>query len=197
MRAPSEVQREIERRLWQAVVALVGAIYLSAYFVQFAVDFLFKRNLLRLTLGAGFALAATVAAIWLARAGGRWRVGATMALVAAGYVGAGLALDVVQERVHLLEYGALVLLVRAALGARAAADPEFGFKSAAAVSCGAFALAFLAGAGDEAVQGLLPNRHADLRDLGLNAAAAAMALVAASAIEPALASDRRRSAAGR
>lgn len=187
MRARSDV----ERRLWRAAIAVVVALYASAYFVQFAVDHLFKRNLLRVTIAGFFALTAAALVVWLVRKKAGWRAFGTALLAGGAYGVAAQALHVVQERIHLLESGALVLLLRAALMERAAADPGFGFRGKVAASCGAFALAFLAGAGDEALQGLLPNRHADLRDLGLNAGAAAMALLTAGATERALERDHR------
>jgi hypothetical protein len=180
-----------ERRLWRAVAALVAAIYASAYFVQFALDFLRAQNLLRLAIGAGFAAVAVAVGGWLVRSGARLRAWGAVALVAAVYAGAALALPIVQERVHLLEYGALALLAREALRARAAADPACGFRSTRAAACGAFALASLAGAGDEVVQAILPNRVGELRDSALNALSAGLALAAASAVEGALARDRR------
>lgn len=185
MRAASER----ERRLWGVAGGIVAAIYASSYFVQFALDFLRERNLLRVTIGVAFALAAGAVVAALVRRGAGWRAWSALATVAAVYAVAALALEIVQERIHLLEYGALSLVVRGALEARAAFDPGFGFRSAAAASGGGFALAFLAGAGDEMIQGALPNRHGELRDIGLNACAAALALLAAGAVELALRRD--------
>ena len=184
-----------ERKLWIVVGVLAGAIYLSAYFVQGLLNALRAQNLLRLTIWSSFALVAFALVVWLARSGARWRVWLVMTLVGAAYVAAALPLAVIQERVHLLESGAVALLLRAALLARAEADPSFGFRSTAAASCGAFALAFLFGVGDELLQGVLPNRVGDLRDVALNGVAAVLALLSAAAVEVALDRDRASSAA--
>jgi hypothetical protein len=181
---------ERERFWWRVAAALVGAIVLSAYFVQFVVAWLFERNLLRVAIAAGFAVVAAGIVGYVARRGATWRSWAVLAVVAGAYAGAALGLDVVQERIHLVEYGAVALVCRAALAERAAADPAFGFRSVWAASAGALALAFAAGYLDELVQAALPNRHYDLRDVGLNTLAAAMALVAARWVESTLEPDR-------
>ena len=181
---------ERERKLWITVALVAGAIYFSAYFVQGLLNALRAQNLLRLTIWSSFGLVAIAVVVWLARSGARWRVWLVAALVGVAYVAAALPLAVIQERVHLLESGAVALLLRAALLARAEADPTFGFRSTAAASSGAFALAFLFGVGDELLQGVLPNRVGDLRDVALNGVAAVLALLSAAALGVALRRDR-------
>jgi hypothetical protein len=181
---------EQERFWWRSGVALVAAIYLSAYFVEFVVEFLFARDLLRLTIGIGFGLVAIAVAVAIARRGATWKSWLLFAVCGAGYAGAALGLEVVQERIHLVEYGVVALVFRSALAARAAADPECGFRSTWAIDAGALGLGFVAGFGDELLQAVLPNRHYDLRDIGLNAVAAAMALLAARMIESTLETER-------
>jgi hypothetical protein len=186
---------ERERRLWRAAFGLAGAIYASAYFVQFALDFLRAHNLLRLTIGVVFALVAGAVIATMARAGAGARAWSTLLLVGAAYAAAALLLEIVQERIHLIEYGALALAARGALTARAAADPTSGFRSPEAASCGALAFGFVVGVGDELLQGALPNRVGELRDVGINSLSAALAVAAAAAVERALQRDRRARAA--
>jgi hypothetical protein len=183
-----------ERRLWTAAAALVAAIYGSAYFVQFALDFLRERNLLRLAIGIVFAVVAVVVVTFLRRAGAGARTWSTLALAGAVYLAVALWLGIVQERIHLIEYGALALLLLAALRERAGAGPAMNPKPDATTSPAtlavAFGLASAAGVGDELIQGALPNRVGELRDVLLNALSAALALGAGSALESALARDR-------
>lgn len=163
-----------ERRLWIAAAALLVAIWSSAYFVQFALDALRERNLLRVTIaGAALVVAIAVAAPMVRRRAGA-REWAALVGVALVYAAVASRLHIVQERVHLIEYGAVAWLFRGALAAHARAAP--GVRDALLVWGGAFGLASLGGLADEAIQGILPNRHWDLRDVGLNALSAALAL---------------------
>lgn len=172
-----------ERRFWGAAVALLLAIWGSAYFIQFALDALRERNLLRASIaGAALAVAAIVVVPMVRRRAGA-REWAALAVVGLVYAVVASRLHIVQERVHLIEYGAVAWLFRGALSARGVAAPlAWG---------GAFGLASLGGLVDEAIQGLLPNRHWDLRDVGLNALSAALALGATALLDAA-----RRSRAG-
>ncbi|HEV8631961.1 MAG TPA: hypothetical protein VGV61_16720 [Thermoanaerobaculia bacterium] len=164
-----------ERRCWRLAGALVLAIYASAYFNQFLLDALRTRGALAPTIGGVFVVAAAAVLAYLVRSRpGPWEV----ALLFAG-AGAYLLLlrhlDIIQERIHLLEYGAVGGLFYGALLARwpdatAAARPPWQRAPALA----AILLATAAGWGDELVQGLLPNRHYDLRDVLTNAEAAAL-----------------------
>ena len=56
----------------------------------------------------------------------------------------------------------------------------------------AVVLTGLAGLGDEAIQAVLPNRVYELRDAGLNLAAAILAVGAMMAVAAARRADRRR-----
>ncbi|MBP1644251.1 MAG: hypothetical protein H6Q03_2920, partial [Acidobacteria bacterium] len=168
-----------ERRWWRISWAYVAAIYLSLYPLQFALDFLRTRNLLRLSLAALALVLAGVAVRVLARRRAGRREWLVLVLVGATYVLAAMRMPIVQERLHLAEYGGLALAFRRAL------------------ALGAAGLAALAGLVDELIQGVLPNRQYDLRDVGFNAGAAVLALVAAGALAGARASDGRRQEAAR
>jgi hypothetical protein len=178
-----------ERRWWRISLAYVGAIYLSLYPLQFALDFLRERNLLRLSLAA-LALALAGAAAWLLlrrRAGVReW---ATLAAAGALYLAIALRMPIVQERLHLAEYGLLALGFRRALALRAAAGG--GRPGRLGSAAGAAGLAAAAGLVDELIQGVLPNRQYDLRDVAFNAGAAVLALAAAAALDVTRAADRQ------
>ena len=89
-------------------------------------------------------------------------------------------MEVPQERLQLVEYGALALLVRAAV-AESVAVRALG-ERVTSVDIWALGAVTLIGWLDEAVQGVLPNRMYDLRDVARNALAAGLALAAATAV---------------
>lgn len=170
-----------KRYVWRWIAGgLLLAIYLSLYPVQFLLDALRERGLLRLTVGAAFVLVAlgVVAALIRRRAGARaWLVLLAFAVL---YVVLLRQLPVVQERFHLLEYGVLALALRRAWSEGLAAR-WWGAALARRAAFAALLTAAAAGWGDELVQALLPNRVYDLRDVGFNALAAALALGAEAA----------------
>jgi hypothetical protein len=195
-----------ERRLWIAVAVAVGLLLAALYPLQFVLDALRARNLLRLSIAGTFLLcAATVAGALVRR---RAPLGAWLVLVLGGVVYAALALamEVPQERLHLVEYGALALLLRAAFAehfaehfARRLADHRVRVASESGpvnpvpnldiLTVGAAtAIGWL----DEAVQGILPNRQYDLRDVGFNAVAAGLALALAALLRAASKRDGKK-----
>jgi len=185
-----------ERRLWLAVAVAVAALLAALYPLQFALDALRARNLLRLTIGGLFLLCAAAGAVALVRRRAppaAWLVG-----VAAGavYAGCALAMEVPQERLHLVEYGGLALLLRAAVAE--SRRVRAGGGRAWVTDAWTLGVATAIGWIDEAVQGILPNRMYDLRDVGFNAFAAALALVAAAALRAVTVGvERRREPSGR
>jgi len=171
-----------ERRWWTVALVYLLGIYLSLYPLQFVLDFLRSRNLLRLTMGALFVMAgAAVIAVMARRRATRleWLV---LGAIGAVYLLLLSRMTIIQERLHLLEYGLLALAFREALAARAAAAPVGAAARPAWSAAGALGLTGLAGWADEGIQGVLPNRVYDLRDVGFNALAAAIALMAAAAL---------------
>lgn len=194
-RAPWTRSRE-EARWWRIAFGYLGLIYLSLWPLQFALDFLRSRNLLRLTLATLFlgAAGAVVALLARHRAGRlEWLV---LALVGALYAALLGRMTILQERLHLLEYGLLALAFARALEARARAGG--GAARAARLDAGVVAagLTALAGWIDELVQGALPNRHYDLRDVGFNALAGVLALASAGGLRRARSRGPAASAAG-
>jgi hypothetical protein len=173
MTTPENAQ---ERRLWWLAALYFLAILATAYFVRFAVDFLRARGWLGSSFWILTAAVALAGAWWLTRHRPRPRELAYAAAVAAVYAGAFLAMSRIEERIHLFQYGLLALLLDAALAARArrGGGPS-GAWSRALVAGG---LTALAGLLDELWQGWLPNRMYDTRDVALNAASGALALLA-------------------
>ena len=173
-----------ERRLWLAVAAAVVALLAALYPMQFALDALRSRNLLRFTISVLFILCAAAVAGALVRRRAPLLAWLLVALVGAIYTAIALAMEVPQERLHLVEYGALALLIRTAI-AESAAVRQLGNR-VSNVGVWALGLATAVGWLDEAVQGVLPNRMYDLRDVAFNALAAALALCAAAALRGAM-----------
>lgn len=173
-----------ERRLWLAVAAAVVALLAALYPMQFALDALRSRNLLRFTISVLFILCAAAVAGALVRRRAPLLAWLLVALAGAIYAAIALAMEVPQERLHLVEYGALALLIRTAI-AESAAVRQLGNR-VSNVGVWALGLATAVGWLDEAVQGVLPNRMYDLRDVAFNALAAALALCAAAALRGAM-----------
>lgn len=162
----------------------VGLLLAALYPMQFVLDALRARNLLRLTIAALFLFCVLAVTAVLARRRAPLLVWLVVALAGGLYAAIALAMEVPQERLHLVEYGALALLLRAALAASAACRP-WG-RRISSLDVWALGTATVVGWLDEGVQGLLPNRMYDLRDVAFNALAAALALGAAAAVRKAM-----------
>ena len=179
-----------ERRLWLLVAGVVLFIYAAAYFVQFLLDALRTRNVLAAAVWGTVIMAAAAAAAFVVRERpGRWEV-ALLFAAAGAYLLFLRRLDIIQERIHLIEYGAVGGLAYAALCERwTLAAPEPGDATASLErprwqrwpAMWAILIATAAGWGDELVQAALPNRHYDLRDVATNAEAAALLVLVLAA----------------
>ena len=150
------------RQLWGWVIGYAALIYSSAYFVQFLMTGLRTRGYLRLSLGVGFCLLASLLGLYLRRAEPtplEWLLFFSGCLV---YGGLAVSMEVLQEGLHLVQYGLMAGLVLAAYEA----GRRVGLLRGYLVSSG---LTALVGFVDEVLQGVLPNRQWDLRDVRLNA----------------------------
>jgi hypothetical protein len=176
-----ELSRSVrrERRLWIAAIGWVLLIYSTLYYVRAPIEFLRERNLLRFTVAAVFLLtAATVTFFLMRRHPGRR---ALFVLCAAAVVYSILfwVMERAEEKLHFVEYGLLAGLIYAALLERRA-------RRRSALSGGwnwwpamlSVLLTSAIGWGDEGIQAVLPNRVYELRDVGLNVAAAVIAVSA-------------------
>jgi hypothetical protein len=172
-----------EHRAWTLAWALVGAIYLSLYPLQFVLDALRERGLLRATLAVAFALAVAAVWLWFARRRPGFAEALVLLLAGALYFVIGARLPVLQERFHLLQYGLVALAFRAAVVARRAVSPAPGRRAELAAALAAAVLTAATGWVDELIQGALPNRYYDLRDVLLNAGSGALALATRLALD--------------
>jgi len=109
---------------------------------------------------------------------------AALAVLAAATGALVLGLEVPEERIHFLEYGVLAVLARRALDGR---------WRPAGVYLGAWLLTSAAGWGDELIQGVVPSRVYDMRDVVVNSVAALVALAADEILNNRLGWRSRRS----
>ena len=157
-----------EKKLWFAAVSCLAAIYTAIFFARRVVDFLRARGELRLAVLMIFVAAGAVVAWRVVSARPGWRELVAVALCGALYVVVLSRLERHEERLHFLEYGLFAGLVEAALRER-------GLKWSGPV---AVLVTLCAGWIDEGIQGLVPGRIYDLRDVGFNFTAGLLAVLA-------------------
>ncbi len=158
---------EHERRFWLLALALAGVIYSTLSVARDAAEYLRDRNLLRISVGAVFALLAIAVLAWAVRQRLGPRGWAVLALGVVAFGWAVQAVSPVEVKLHFVEYGLLGGLFYLALSAR----------GARAASLLAIVLTGIAGWIDEGIQYLLPNRWYDIEDVLINALAGAMVVV--------------------
>lgn len=157
-----------EKRLWIAAALCLGAIYTAIFFARRVVDFLRARGELRLAVLLIFALAGALAGWRVLRSKPGWKEIVAVLLSGALYVLVLSRLERQEERLHFLEYGLFAGLVEAALRER-------GLKGSGPI---AVLVTLAAGWIDEGIQGLVPERIYDLRDVGFNVVAGLLAVLA-------------------
>lgn len=158
-------------RSWALLVVYILAIYASLPFVRGVVIALQQQNL----LGGAVTLLYFVAAVAVAYhvvfdVGLSDRIAFLGLVLLAAVTGAMiLGLAIPEERIHFVQYGLMALLARRALAWHWKPWQQY---------LGAFLIAAAAGWVDELIQGWLPTRVYDLRDVAINAVAALLALTA-------------------
>jgi VanZ family protein len=157
-----------EKKLWIAAALCLGAIYTAIFFARRVVDFLRARGEMRVSVLLGVALAGAIAGWRVLRSKPGWKEIVAVLLSGALYVLVLAQLERHEERLHFLEYGVFAGLVEAALRER-------GSKWPGPV---AVLVTLVAGWIDEGIQGLVPERIYDLRDVGFNVTAGRLAVVA-------------------
>lgn len=171
----------LERRLWLAAGGLLAAIYLMVAWVRPVSDALRDLGVLRGTMIGAFLAVAAVIGWALARTRPGWRELAALVPFALFYLVVLATMERAEEAFHFVEYGALAALLYGALAARRLETwPEAWAERRALVLPALGAVLLTAGAGwiDEGIQALLPERYYDLRDVGFNALAGALAAAA-------------------
>ncbi len=168
-----------ERHLWLWTLGTMVAIYSTLGPARVLVDALRERNLLRASLAVALVLVVVVVLRqWLRRRPGRGEVGVALG-VAFAYGVSFIRIETPEERTHLVEYGVVAALVHQALLERIRHGGTVRAPAALAVGITAV-LGFI----DEGIQAFIPGRFYDIRDVGFNALAGAMVIVARLALEP-------------
>jgi len=143
------------------MLAYVMGLYVSLPFTRSVVTDLRAMNLLRVSIGAGASLLCLGLFYVLIKRESLQRRSALAWIAAICIVFTGLffTTPLPEEGVHFIQYGLLPSLAIFSL------SPFLEGRKLYAV---AFSLSLLFGVGDEVIQGLLPERHFELRDIGLN-----------------------------
>jgi hypothetical protein len=154
---------------------LLAGIYGTLGVARALTERLRGAGLLRNAVALAFALAVVGLVVMIARDPllRTWQAALALVLVAGAYVGVVWPMTSPEEKLHFIEYGAVALLADAAAPGRWPALRRF-------VAAALFTAA--AGWVDEGIQALLPNRYYDLRDVGFNATAGLMALIALAGV---------------
>lgn len=176
-----------ERGLWTWTLVVVVAIYSTLGLTPTILDELRDRNLIAGSFALGMVLiAAAIVSLSLRIRPKGAEIGVALG-VAAVYVLMLLRLAIPEERSHLIEYSIVAVLIHQALLERASHGRHVPLPALFAV-----AATSLLGILDELIQGVLPNRVFDVRDIGFNVLAGVMAIGASRAV----ARVRRRAATG-
>lgn len=159
-----------ERRLWWTVAAVLATIYATVYPAQSILLALRERGWLARSVWAFVGCAALVVVWFVVGARPRLPEVFLLAGVAAVYGAILPRLEIIQERIHFVQYGVVAGLAYEALRERWRLA-----GSAWRAAAGAALLAGAAGWIDEGIQAVMPNRVYDLRDVGFNALAGGLA----------------------
>ncbi|MBT8337433.1 MAG: VanZ family protein [Gemmatimonadetes bacterium] len=168
-----------ERRLWIATALTLTAIYASIPFAGSLAASLRASGLLAPAFAALFVLAIAVTIGWSVRraSGPRplWVALAVATVWGMLFVRLGVSAE---ERGHLFEYGLLALLVHELLRERRKIDRGGAAHPAVLAVLATAAFGWV----DEAIQGVVPGRVYDLRDVGVNALAGVVAVASSVAL---------------
>lgn len=162
-----------ERRLWLWTLVVLAAIYSTLGPAATLVAYLRERNLLRVS--STVILLIVVGVIvwqWVKRRPSLGEIGVALG-IAAVYLLAWIRIPIPEERTHLIEYSIVAILIYQALSERQRNGCRVPVPAALAVGITA-----LLGLLDEIIQAILPNRVFDIIDVGFNAVAGLMAILA-------------------
>jgi hypothetical protein len=157
------------RSSWLLFSLCLAAIYASLPFVRGVVIALRSQHLLSLAVTLMFFVAGVAVAYYVVfdvRLSDRVAFFA-LALLAGAVGSLILGLSIPEERVHFLEYGLLAVLARHALSGHMGPRRQYFL---------ALTITTAAGLVDELLQGVIPDRVFDWRDVAINGVAALLAL---------------------
>ncbi len=177
-----------ERRLWLLTLAAVVGIYSTLGLASTLAGALLERGILDDAFLLGmFLVAGAVVLLGVKTRPSEGEIGVALG-IAAVYLLVFLRIASPAERSHLIEYSVLSIFIYQALAERARNGSKVPLPGVLA-----WVATVLLGWLDEGIQAILPSRVYDIRDVGFNALAALLAIVACLALEWA----RRRSDKGR
>jgi hypothetical protein len=158
-------------RLWVAAGLLALAFFVLAATGQLLLDRLLAWGALAWVVLAVLGLAGAGVAVWAFWQRLNARQILAIALAAGLFLWIAASLEIVQERLHLVQYAVLAGVLEAALRERSSHDGGAPHRQRPELwpGSGAVLLAAAVGWADEGIQGLTPHRYYDLRDVGLNA----------------------------
>ena len=165
-----------ERRLWLWTLAVVVAIYASLGLARTLAGALGDSALGGLFILGCLLVLATIVTQGLKTRPTGAEIGVALGVVAA-YLLVFVRMTIPTERSHLIEYGVVALFIYEALKERAGQGGRVPVPAVLAV-----VITALVGVLDECIQGLLPSRVFDPRDMLFNVLAAVMAVVASAAL---------------
>lgn len=163
---------------WLIAIGYVGFIYATLGVVRTPVSYLRSHGLLRLSLGFLY-LACVVSLLLLMirnQESSPWRY-AMLCSICFTYFLVGKHVNTPEEQIHFFQYGLVGVFFARAVSHHT--KPYWKIFLAALI------LATLAGWIDERLQGLLPNRHYDIRDVYLNFVSAFLGLIVYGSLFPA------------
>ncbi len=159
-----------QQKRWFIVGAYLFFIYTTLSVVSVPLRFLRSHGVLKLSLFSCF-VACFAGSLWmLLKTGTRtaWRYFLLISVFATALLIA-RQVKIPEEQIHFFEYGLVGILFVRAL------EPKRG--TGRNVLVWALILSAVAGTVDELLQGLIPTRHFDTRDIFLNATSAALGLI--------------------
>jgi VanZ family protein len=169
-------------RMYVRVARIALAVYLLTIYatlgvVRIVTNFLRDAGILRITVVLAFAITGTLLIALLLRnpRNRSRRTLLALLLTAAAYAVVIVPMKSPEEKIHFIEYGCVAALAHAS-------SPRSWSRRTRFIACALFVAA--AGWIDEGIQGLLPTRYYDLRDVAFNAAAGLLALTAIAIFLP-------------
>jgi hypothetical protein len=166
-----------ERNLWLLVLVVLAAIYATLGLTGMLAGALRDRGLISAAFWLGlFLIGAAIVIQGLKTRPGKAEIGVALG-VAGVYLIAFLRMTVPEERTHLIEYSLVAILIYLALSERQRNGRQVPVPAVLAI-----AATELLGLLDEGIQALLPNRVFDFIDIGFNAGAGFMAVIAILAL---------------
>lgn len=160
----------LKQTRWALALGYVFFIYATLTIVRIPVSFLRSMGLLRWTLGAAYATCFFLIFSHISREKSYRPLRILgLFLIAGSYWYTAQWVKTPEEQIHFFQYGLVGVLFFRAL--------EFNLQNVKKIFLGALILATLSGWVDEILQGILPSRHYDVRDIYLNAISAFLGLL--------------------